>query len=156
VNRHSGVIDAKKPGSLIFREACLPDIAQIREIRATVTENVLSDPERIPAKMIEDYLTILGKGWVCESDGRILGFSFAASRSQSIWALFVRPEYEGIGIGRRLLALATGWLFDHGAARVVLGTAPDTRADRFYRAQGWSRGELLENGEIFFCLDRKD
>jgi GNAT superfamily N-acetyltransferase len=140
---------------LMFREARTADIAQMREIRAAVTENKLSDPERITAQMIEDYLTTLGKGWVCEQDGCVLGFSFAARKSQSIWALFVRPGYEGQGIGKRLLGLATDWLFDHGAARVVLGTAPDTRADQFYRAQGWSRGELLANGEIFYSLDRK-
>jgi hypothetical protein len=64
VNRRSGVTDAKKPGSLAFREARLPDIPQIREIRAAVTENALSDPEHITAKMIEDYLTVMGKGWV--------------------------------------------------------------------------------------------
>jgi GNAT superfamily N-acetyltransferase len=141
--------------ALCFREARLADIPALREIRAAVTENILSDPERISAKMIEDYLTILGKGWVCELDGRVVGFSFAASKSRSIWALFVQPGYEGRGIGKKLLALASDWLFVNGAMQVVLGTAPDTRADRFYQAQGWSRGRLLENGEIFYSLDRK-
>jgi len=137
------------------REACAADIAAMREIRAAVTENRLSDPERITVQMIEDYLSTLGKGWVCEQDGYVLGFSFAARKSQSIWALFVRPGYEGQGIGKQLLRLAADWLFANGAARVVLGTAPDTRADRFYLAQGWRRGELLANGEVFFCLERK-
>jgi hypothetical protein len=54
-----------------------------------------------------------------------------------------------------LLALATDWLFANGAERVALGTAPNTRADRFYLAQGWSRGELLANGEVSYRLDRK-
>jgi GNAT superfamily N-acetyltransferase len=150
------VVDLSEQASLLFREARMSDIPALREIRSAVTENALSDPEQITAKMIEDYLTILGKGWVCECDGRVLGFSFAASKSQSIWALFVRPGQEGQGIGKRLLALASDWLFAQGAVRVVLGTAPNTRADRFYLAQGWSRGGLLENGEIFYSLDRKD
>ena len=139
---------------LVFREASLADIAAMREIRAAVTENKLSDPERVSVRMIEDYLTTLGKGWVCERGGHVLGFSFAASKSQSIWALFVRPGHEGQGIGKQLLAMAADWLFAQGAERVVLGTAPDTRADRFYQAQGWLRGELLANGEIFYSLDR--
>lgn len=140
---------------MVFREAQLRDIPALREIRAAVRENVLSDPERVPVTMLQEYLTVLGKGWVCEFDGRVVGFSFAASKSQSIWALFVLPEHEGQGIGKKLLALASEWLFAGGAAQVVLGTAPNTRADRFYRAQGWQRGQLLENGEIFYRLERK-
>ena len=156
MNGHIDPAAAAAQPSLVFREACLADITAMREIRAAVTENRLSDPERITVQMIEDYLTTLGKGWVCEQNGYVLGFSFAARKSQSIWALFVRPGHEGRGIGKQLLTLAADWLFADGAARVVLGTAPDTRADRFYQAQGWRRGELLTNGEVFFCLDRKD
>jgi GNAT superfamily N-acetyltransferase len=141
---------------LSFREAQLADIPVIREIRAAVLENRLSDPERVPASMVADYLTTLGKGWVCELDDRVVGFSFAASKSQSIWALFVLPGQEGKGIGKTLLALATDWLFANGAEHVSLGTAPNTRADCFYRTQGWSRGELLGNGEVSYRLDRTD
>jgi len=147
--------DAGKSGALAFREARLADIPAMREIRAAVSENRLSDPEKITARMVEDYLTTLGKGWVCEHDGTVLGFSFAAHKSQSIWALFVRPGHERRGIGTRLLAMASEWLFAHGAERVVLSTAPDTRADRFYRTRGWSRGALLANGEVLFRLDRQ-
>jgi GNAT superfamily N-acetyltransferase len=137
-----------------FREARLHDIPAIREIRSAVKENMLSDPERVPASMVADYLTTLGKGWVCELDDRVVGFSFAASRSRSIWALFVLPGNEGQGIGKQLLRLASDWLFDNGAGKVVLSTAPNTRADGFYRSQGWIRGELLANGEIAYSRDR--
>jgi GNAT superfamily N-acetyltransferase len=147
--------DPRNRQPLQFREAGLADIPALREIRAAVRENRLSDPGRITAEMIADYLTTLGKGWVCEQEGAVLGFSFAASRSESIWALFVRPGYEGRGIGTRLLELATAWLFANGCAKVVLGTAPNTRADHFYQAQGWTRGELLANGEVFYSLERE-
>jgi GNAT superfamily N-acetyltransferase len=149
----TGVAEAAR---LLYRVADAGDIPVIREIRAAVRENRLSDPERVPATMVADYLTILGKGWVCERDGVVVGFSFAATRSQSIWALFVLPEHEGRGIGKELLALASGWLFAGGALQVVLSTAPDTRADGFYRKQGWLRGALLANGEVFYSLQRSD
>lgn len=140
---------------MIFREADAADIPAIRVIRSAVKENTLSDPERIPAALIGQYLSTLGKGWVCELDGKIVGFSFAANQDDSIWALFVLPEFEGRGVGKALLARATGWLFDQGAESVTLGTAPDTRADRFYRAQGWTRGELRANGEVSYRLERR-
>jgi hypothetical protein len=37
---------------------------------------------------------------------------------------------------------------------VSLSTTPDTRADAFYCANGWQRGELTDNGEVMFRLPR--
>lgn len=154
MNTRTDRADAGDAPARMFREARSADIPALREIRAAVRENRLSDPELVSAEMIQDYLTTLGKGWVCEQQGTVLGFSFAARQSQSIWALFVRPGHESLGIGKQLLELASAWLFAEGCSRVVLGTAPNTRADGFYRAQGWTRGELLANGEILYSLDR--
>ncbi|WP_307719044.1 GNAT family N-acetyltransferase [Massilia glaciei] len=117
-------------------------------------ENVLSDPARVTLQMYRDYLDTLGRGWVCEQDGEIVGFSYAAHGDASIWALFVLPECEGRGIARRLLALATDYLFGLGERQVVLSTAADTRADRFYAAQGWARGAMKDDREVFFTLPR--
>ncbi len=100
--------------------------------------------------MCEDYLDKLGRGWVCEIDGRVVGFSYAASADHSIWALFVLPEFEGRGIGKQLLKLATDWLFEIGAQQAFLSTQANTRADRFYLAQGWQRGEMKDAVEVRF------
>jgi GNAT superfamily N-acetyltransferase len=136
-----------------FRRATTTDIASMHKIRVTVVENALSNPARITPQMYEDYLDQLGRGWVCEIDGRIVGFSFAAKADHSIWALFVFPEYEGRGIGKALLKLATDWLFEMGAQQIVLSTETDTRADRFYSAQGWVRGEMKDDVEVRFVLN---
>jgi ribosomal protein S18 acetylase RimI-like enzyme len=49
--------------------------------------------------------------------------------------LHVRPAYQGIGLGRKLLA----GLLDGNSASTAVLTTPDleTRARRFYRAGGW-------------------
>jgi GNAT superfamily N-acetyltransferase len=104
--------------------------------------------------MYADHLGPLGQSWVCEVEGRVVGFSAAALRDASIWALFVLPEFEGRGIGKRLLALATDWLFAQGAPQIVLGTAAATRADAFYAKLGWRRGEMRDDLEVEFTLDR--
>jgi hypothetical protein len=50
----------------------------MHEIRVAVIENALSNPGRITPQLYEDHLDRVGRGWVCEIDGRVIGFSFAA------------------------------------------------------------------------------
>ena len=142
--------------SLTFRSARLADIPALMVIRLAVTENVLSNPARVTPQMCADYLDRLGRGWVCEQEGaqgrEIIGFSYAAQADGSIWALFVRPGSEGLGAGRELLRLASAWLFSQGHGAVTLSTEAHTRADAFYAAQGWLRGEMKDDTEVFFTL----
>ena len=119
-------------------------------IRLAVTENVLSDPSRVTLQMYRDYLDLLGRGWVCEAHGKVVGFSYAATQDASIWALFIDQAYEGCGIGSRLLDLACAWLAQIGKPTVTLSTTADTRADRFYRARGWQRGTPNQHGDVHF------
>ncbi|WP_342399174.1 GNAT family N-acetyltransferase [Paucibacter sediminis] len=138
---------------LSFRPATLADIPAMSAIRIAVQENRLSNPARITRQMYEDYLHRLGRGWVCESDGDVIAFSYAAAEDASIWALFTEPGREGLGAGKQLLRLAVGWLFGLGHARVLLGTGANTRADRFYAAQGWARGAMRPgSGEVDYSL----
>lgn len=139
-----------------LREALLSDIPVIHDIRFSVQENVLVDPSSVTPEMCAEYITEIGKGWVCEVDGDVVGFSIACIRDTSIWALFVRPGFEGRQIGQRLLKLAVEWLFEMGSPAIVLSTDPGTRADRFYASQGWTRGEIKPNGEVSFRLERTE
>lgn len=138
---------------MVFREATIEDISALSAIRLSVTENVLSDPRKVTPEMYADYLSASGKGWLCEIDGEAVGFCIAALRDASIWALFVRPGYEGRGVGTGLLRLATAWLFSTGASRIILSTEAGTRADRVYESQGWKRGEIKPDGEVSYVLD---
>lgn len=139
---------------LIYRQATNTDIPAMSKIRLSVRENVLSNPALVTQQMYEDYLELSGRGWVCELDGSIIGFSYAASADHSIWALFVDPKFEGLGAGKELLRLATQWLFENGAACVKLGTSVNSRAERFYLAQGWIRGDMKTASEVSFRLER--
>ena len=128
-------------------------------VRLAVRENRLSTPDRITPAMYADYLGPIGRSWVCcDARGRLVGFSSAAlptpKSDASIWALFVLPELEGRGLGKRLLALATEWLFAQDAPRIVLGTAAATRADAFYERLGWRRGKMIDAIEVEFTLER--
>jgi ribosomal protein S18 acetylase RimI-like enzyme len=139
---------------VVIREANAEDIPALSAVRLSVTENVLSDPRKVTPEMYAAYLGELGKGWLCESGGEVVGFSVASLSDSSIWALFVKPGYEGRGIGTRLLKLATDWLFEMGASSISLITAANTRADRVYERQGWKRGEIRPDGEVGYRLDK--
>ncbi|MGL4905900.1 MAG: GNAT family N-acetyltransferase [Plesiomonas sp.] len=128
----------------------MADIPVMSAIRLAVKENTLSDPSIITYQMYEEYLHQHGKAWVCEIGQKIIGFSYAASEDHSIWALFVHPNNEGIGAGKQLLRLATEWLFAQGAKTVTLSTTVNTRADRFYTAQGWVRGIMKDEDEVIY------
>ena len=143
---------ATPPGR--FRTAGAADVPAVMEVRLAVRENVLSDPSRVTPEICLEYLSRRGRGWVCELEGRVVGFSIADGDKSSIWALFLLPEVEGRGIGSRLLALAVDWLFSLGHDTVTLSTTAGTRADRFYSAHGWERGALDAEGEVAFTLRR--
>lgn len=122
----------------MIREATLRDIPRLQVIRGAVRENVLSNPALVTLADYEAHIVGRGRTWVAEVDGEIVGFSAADGEQATIWALFVDPAHEAHGHGRRLLARAVEWTWSRGATHISLTTSPGTRAERFYRAAGWT------------------
>ncbi|MGX7666143.1 GNAT family N-acetyltransferase [Flavobacterium pedocola] len=135
---------------MIFREAHIEDIPQIQIVRNSVKENTLSNPALVSDADCEEFLFKRGKGWVCETDNRIVGFSIADLEDNNIWALFVHPDFEKKGIGRKLHDLMLDWYFGQNKETVWLGTAFDTRAEAFYRKAGWTATGMHGTKEIKF------
>ena len=141
---------------MIFREASPADIHQLQLVRNSVKENALSDPALVSYGDYETYLTQRGKGWVCESNGQIVGFSIADLAGNNIWALFVLPGFEKNGVGRQLHQLMMDWYFSQTKEKVWLSTAPQSRAETFYRKAGWREAGLYGKGEIKFEMSYED
>ncbi|RYZ30435.1 MAG: N-acetyltransferase [Chitinophagaceae bacterium] len=135
---------------MTFREATIDDISQIQRVRNAVKENVLSDPALVTDADCVNFITRRGKGWVCEEDGKIVGFSITDLLGNNIWALFVDPDYEGRGIGKKLHQLMLDWYFSQTDKTVWLSTAPASRAEGFYRKEGWTENGTYGKGEIKF------
>lgn len=135
---------------MTFREANKADIKQIQIVRNSVTENTLSNPDLVTDEDCLDFITRRGKGWVCEIENKIVGFSIADLKENNIWALFVHPSYDRQGIGRQLHDRMMNWYFNQTSKNVWLGTAPNTRAEFFYRKSGWTEIGIHGNGEIKF------
>jgi len=141
---------------MIFREATPEDIKQIQVVRNAVKENTLSDPNLVTDRDCEDFINKRGKGWVCEIENRIVGFAIADLKENNIWALFIDPKFEQKGIGQTLHKLMLDWYFKQTKATVWLGTAFNTRAEKFYRKAGWMEVGLHGSKEIKFEMSYED
>ena len=136
-----------------LRLARASDIPAMQRIRASVRENrlvstVISDEDVRTA--IEDT----GYGWVIEEDGTVVAFAVGNVRTGNVWALFVHPDHERRGHGRRLHDAMVDRLFELGLDRLWLTTEPGTRAQRFYEAAGWRQTGTSEQGELEYELRR--
>jgi len=139
-----------------IREARIEDIPQIQIVRNSVKENTLSDPGLVTDKDCEEFLFERGKGWVCEIDHQIVGFSIVDMKENNIWALFLHPDSEKKGIGRKLHDVMLNWYFEQTKENVWLGTSPHTRAEEFYRKSGWKEIGTHGKGEIKFEMTYND
>jgi ribosomal protein S18 acetylase RimI-like enzyme len=110
----------------------------------------------IPGLVLERMLARRGGRWwrrmhrlgtralVLEFDGRLAGYAtLGRSRGQpqtgrgEIYELYLRPECQGVGFGRRLFVAARERLLVAGLRRLtVWALAENAAACRFYRAMG--------------------
>jgi ribosomal protein S18 acetylase RimI-like enzyme len=137
---------------MTIREARLSDIPEMHALRLSVRENALNNPSSVTHEHYLSLLTGKGRGFVCEEDGEIVGFAIADLKASNVWALFVSPQHERRGIGRSLLDQLVRVFREEGLVVVWLSTDPGTRAERFYRAAGWTATGLTDSGERRFEL----
>ncbi|POY39325.1 GNAT family N-acetyltransferase [Solitalea longa] len=135
---------------MVIREAQKEDIPQIQVVRNSVKENTLSNPDLVTDRDCEEFLFERGKGWVAEVNHVIVGFAIADLKEHNIWALFLHPDFEKQGIGKKLHSVMLDWYFSQTRENVWLGTAPNTRAEMFYRKSGWTETGTHCKGEIKF------
>ncbi len=139
-----------------IREATLQDFPKLMEIRMSVKENTLSDPALIPYDDYVKFCFIQGKGWVYEIDSVIVGFSIVDLLGNNIWALFMDPQFEKKGIGKKLHDTMINWYFEQTKTAVWLGTEANSRAEQFYRKSGWNEIGLHGKNEIKFEMTFQD
>lgn len=141
---------------MIFREAKVEDIDNYMIVRMAVKENVLNNPALVPKQDNIDYLTKFGKGWVCEIDGKIVGFAIVGLTQRNVWALFVLPEFEGKGIGSKLHDIMMDWYFTQTSEVIWLGTEQNTTAESFYKRKGWKVVGMHGDDETKFEMTNHD
>lgn len=135
---------------MAIREATVSDIKRLQTIRNLVKENVLSDPNLVTDEDCKLFLTEKGKGWVYEIGNEIVGFSIVDLKDNNVWALFVHPDFEGRGVGKKLHHKMLDWYFSKTEQTIWLGTAPKTRAEAFYQKAGWLKKGMHGEKEVKF------
>ena len=138
--------------TITLRDALKEDIPAIFEVRISVRENHLSVEQMadlgITKETIRKALHKVPCIWVAESEGQILGFSMANEADACMFAAFARPEQEGQGIGRQLVARGSFPL--ERQLSIWLETSSSSRAAGLYEELGWDRTQNLENGYARF------
>jgi ribosomal protein S18 acetylase RimI-like enzyme len=136
---------------VIFREIDTGDIPALFYVRTRTRENAYTLAELhalgITENSVAQKLATSFKGWLCADGDRVVGFSMADRADAELWVIAVLPDYEGRGIGNKLMSLAEEWLAACGCTRAWLTTDvdPTLRAYGFYRQRGWTDWKI-ENG----------
>lgn len=151
---------------LEFRSAVPEDAGACIDLRGRTRQNAFS----------EDALAGLGitratwaegirdgscPGHVCQSGDGLVGMAFADRDSGEVQVVAVLPDFEGRGIGQRLLELTLRDLVSHGHTRSFLGcnADPASRSHGFYRRLGWrptGETDALGDEVLALSLDRLD
>lgn len=140
-----------------IRDASEKDIPEIFEVRTSVRENHLSAEQMAEIGIThQTILEAIHKEpclWVAEEGDHIVGFSMGSAEDACLFAAFVRPSWEGKGIGRLLVERAEAFLFERHPS-IWLHTDGSSRAAGFYEKLGWRRTSLWQDGEYRFEKNR--
>jgi len=144
-----------------FRPATPADIAACIDVRGRTRENA------VPAARLAQ-LGITQASWaaqvrqgelpgfVVEDEAVLVGYCFGDVATGEIVVLALLPTHEGLGLGRRLLAMTVDHLRSLGHARLFLGCSdnPAHRSHGFYRRLGWQpSGRRDGHGDEVLELD---
>jgi ribosomal protein S18 acetylase RimI-like enzyme len=143
-----------------FRRTRAADVGALFILRARTRENPLTAPELAELGITPELTRQhLAAGWlvgfVCVRGRRLAGFCSGDRRSGEILVVAVLAQFEGCGVGGRLLAEVSAVLGASGCAHLWLAAAanPQGRAHGFYRHLGWQpTGAHAPGGDEILAL----
>lgn len=126
----------------LIRTATQDDIDTLFSIRTSVVQNHLSVEQMaelgITPQVLAESIEAAPCVWVAEVDGRAVAFAMVDLAEGEVFALFVRPTHENLGLGRQLMAVAEAALFEHHERLYLITDGRDEiRANGFYQRLGW-------------------
>lgn len=140
---------------IILRAAVPGDARECLRIRGLTRENAFSEQD-LAALGITAETWGAGiadgtcPGYVALVDEQMVGYCFADIESGEIMVLALLPDYESLGLGRRLLEQVVQDMRERGFTRLFLAcnSDPQVRSYGFYRHLGWTEsGQRDEFGD---------
>ncbi|TXG00930.1 GNAT family N-acetyltransferase [Massilia arenae] len=137
--------------TLQIRAALSTDVGAMFKVRTSVRENVLTAEELVELGITPEVISAEIErspcAWVATVDSEIVGFSMVDLDTACLFAAFVLPEYEGLGIGTGLINACESEIFkSHSVA--WLETAQSSRAAKLYRHLGWMNETEIGKGDV--------
>ncbi|GAB5410598.1 MAG: hypothetical protein BalsKO_29630 [Balneolaceae bacterium] len=141
--------------SITYRRTLASDFDKCAEVRSKTRQNPAS-PEFLAsigitaetqAPLFENGTLV---GFVAESNNEIIGFCTGYTTTGEVQVLAMLPDFEGLGIGKRLLQMVANLLFEEGFKKLWLAASPnpEIRAYGFYRYLGWKpTGKIDDQGD---------
>lgn len=138
---------------MLLRHAITADVEALFDVRTSVNQNHLSREQLaelgITPAALAEVINQSPCAWVVEVDGVTVGFSMVDFETGELFALFVRPEFEGRGVGRLLLQTAEASLFkSHEVIWLVTDKNDDVRANRIYQHSGWYQAANVDSRDV--------
>ncbi|MGU9812945.1 GNAT family N-acetyltransferase [Pseudomonas sp. LF052] len=144
---------------MLIRVATPDDIDTLFAIRTSVVQNHLSREQMtalgITPQVLADSIREAPWVWIAEVEGRPVAFSMVDRAAGEVFAMFVQPGYEGLGLGRRLMAVAEAALFEqHERLFLITDGRDEIRANGFYQRLGWSMVARVEGDDVRYEKSR--
>ncbi|QDU09404.1 GNAT family N-acetyltransferase [Gimesia aquarii] len=134
-----------------YREIQIEDISALFEVRIATWENS-NGAEELESlgytyNVVKQMLKHTHQGWLCEIENQVVGFAIGNRETGEMWVIAVLREYEGNGIGKRLLTMVEDSLWARGWLEIWLTTDPNekVRAVGFFRHLGWEDWKMDGN-----------
>ncbi|UVK85127.1 GNAT family N-acetyltransferase [Pseudomonas sichuanensis] len=136
-----------------LRQASPGDIELLFDIRTSVKQNHLSREQLhamgITAATLADAIGSGPCAWIAEWHQEPAGFAMVDHEEGEVFALFVRPQHEGKGLGRLLLQRAEQALFQrHERIHLTTDGNEFIRANGFYRRLGWTCVDAVDDRDV--------
>lgn len=142
-----------------IRAATQDDVDTLFTIRTSVVQNHLSVAQMaglgITPQGLADSVRAAPCAWIAEVNGQPAAFSMVDLATGEVFALFVLPTHENLGLGRQLMAVAEAALFeDHATLFLITDGRDHVRANGFYRRLGWTVTEQVEGDDVRYEKSR--
>jgi len=143
----------------LIRAATQDDVDTLFNIRTRVVQNHLSVEQMaqlgITPQVLADSIREAPCAWVAEVDGQPVAFSMVDLATGVVFAMFVLPTHENLGLGRQLMAVAETALFErHATLFLVTDGRDEIRANGFYQRLGWTVTGSVEGDDVRYEKSR--